>query len=581
MSSAPDRWTLFRSRVPWTEPKHSECPQIREGDTVVAGYGDPWSHALRICAGLAETRVDVLTFDPRSDQLVRAATSQRVPETVPCLIRDGRVVCDDPIAIARGLAPDLFCDRIDVRIDAFRSDVLDAIHELGRITDQAKYEAAHDALERQFRDLESILVDRRFLGGDTPDFVDVLLFTVSVRLDLVFFVLHKATIGLLADYPLLQAHAQDLHELPAFESSTAPHRVRAEYFHHSGDPDGGIVPLGGTPNLFAPHFRDWKFRASQSHDAGAEEDQSKQRIDGEWVRPVSQERNWVGPGGDGTYPGEPGRYHLYAPYNCPWSHRALLARAVKGLQEVVGASVVYFRRDPDRGWQFNPAIPGCTPDLAGGRRYVRQIYEEVGSDERSVPILWDTRTQTIVSNESADIMRMFNDGFGPLAARDLDLYPTGHRNEIDRINETVYQRINNGAYKAGFAESNDAYRVAFRRYFAALDWLEDRLQGMAWLADTEHPTEADLRLFPTVFRHDAVYYARFKLNARRIEDYRRLSDWLQRILAVPGVAAASNLDHARNGYFGRSGNEIVPAGPVPLGLSPKDFARDVWLNQQP
>jgi putative glutathione S-transferase len=175
---------------------------------------------------------------------------------------------------------------------------------------------------------------------------------------------------------------------------------------------------------------------------------------------------------------------------------------------------------------------------------------------------------------------MFNSAFGDLAGRQLDLYPSGFREEIDRINALVYQRINNGAYKAGFARSQAAYDRAFARYFAGLDWLEALLCGRDWLAGTTVLSEADLRLFPTVYRHDAVYYARFKLNRHRITDYPRVNDWLERMLAVPGIAASSNMDHARNGYFGRTGNEIVPAGPLPLGLSSSDFPRAVWLNER-
>ena len=259
---------------------------------------------------------------------------------------------------------------------------------------------------------------------------------------------------------------------------------------------------------------------------------------------------------------------------------ALLGRAVKGLDAAVGASIVYFRRDPERGWQFNPAIPGCTEDRVHGRTYVAEYYEAEGSEERSVPFLYDTLTERIVNNESADILRMFDDAFGPLATRGVSLYPEAHRAEIDRLNEEIYQRINNGAYKAGFARTQAAYARAFERYFAGLAWIESRLRDRPWLVDTDHPTEADLRLFPTIFRHDAVYYARFRLDAARVRDYPRLADWLRRMLDWPGVADASDLDHARNGYFGRTGNEIVPAGPVPLALSPKDFSRDTWLNRK-
>jgi len=204
----------------------------------------------------------------------------------------------------------------------------------------------------------------------------------------------------------------------------------------------------------------------------------------------------------------------------------------------------------------------------------------VDSSERSVPVLWDTETKTIVSNESAEILRMLDGAFGDLARRDVTLVPAGFERDIDVINEITYQRINNGAYKAGFARSQQAYERAFARYFRALQWVEELLDGRDWLAGTPNLSEADLRLFPTVYRHDAVYYSRFKLNLHRLSAYPRLSAWLGRMMEVPGIAEASNMDHARNGYFGRTGNQIVPAGPTPLGISPKDFTRDVWLNAE-
>ena len=296
------------------------------------------------------------------------------------------------------------------------------------------------------------------------------------------------------------------------------------------------------------------------------------------MRGLSGHRDVITADGRSGFPAEAGRYHLYAPYNCPWSHRALLGRSVKGLEEAIGVTIVYFRRHPEEGWQTNPKIPGCTEDPIGRHRFIREIYEAVGSEERSVPVLFDTETGTIVNNESAEILRMFGQAFDALATRDVDLYPAAHRDAIDRLNELVYQRINNGAYKAGFASSQHAYDRAFARYFSALEWLEESLEGRDFLVGTPHPTEADLRLFPTLFRHDAIYYARFRLNRARVRDYPRLASWLERMLAWPGVADASDLDHARNGYFGRTGNEIVPAGPVPLGLSPKDYPREVWLG---
>ena len=453
--------------------------------------------------------------------------------------------------------------------------LVDAVEALRAPPSQAAYELAHAAIAAQVARFDARLRTTRFLEGPTPTFADALLFAFAVRLDAVYVPLHKATVGLLADYPHLAAFARDLFERPEVYERTDLRSIRAARWVE--DPvlnPRGIVPRGGLPDLDAPHFRHLDFTGSAT-DGATEEDQNAARGQGEWVRGRSELRSRIG---DADFPPEPGRYHLYAPYNCPWSHRALLARSVKGLEDVVGATVVYFRRDPEHGWQVNPRIPGCTDDPVNGVRFVRALYERVGSEEKSVPVLWDGARGTIVNNESAEILRMFDAAFGGLATRDVALYPAAHADAIDRLNDLVYQRINNGAYKAGFARSQAAYDRAFARYFSALAWLDGHLEGRDFLVG-EALTEADLRLFPTLFRHDAVYLTRFKLNAHRLTDYRNLQPWLDRMLAWPGVAEASNLDHARNGYFGRSGNEIVPAGPVPLGLSPKDFSREVWLNR--
>jgi len=522
---------------------------------------DPWGHAVAACRARME----------EGSRPALASTDE--PETAGA----------DLLAIARELAPDLFPDEAhDALVAEVSRELVDAVYALGRIEDQARYEEAYVSLSATLEAWDARLRESRFLRGDSLDdlcFADLLLFAFLVRIDPVYFELYKAAAFLLADLPELQAFARDLYELPELWSTTDWDVIKAH--HYLREPvlnPKRIVPAGGIPDLDTPSFRAERFTL-RTNDDGTEEDQAVRRGAGEWVRPQSGLRHWITPDADAQYPAEPGRYHLYAPFNCPWSHRALLARGVLGLESVVSASVVYFRRHPKNGWQFNPRIPGCTDDPLHGSRYVVELYEKAGSKERSVPVLWDSRTDTIVSNESAEVLRMFNGAFGDLAGRDVDLYPAPFREEIDRLNALVYQRINNGAYKAGFAGSQAAYDRAFARYFAALDWLEALLAERRWLAGTDALTEADLRLFPTVYRHDAVYFARFKLNLRRISDYPRLSDWLKRMLDVPGVSESSNMDHARNGYFGRTGNEIVPAGPIPLGLSRSSFSDEVWLNE--
>lgn len=482
-------------------------------------------------------------------------------------------------------APQLFPvrEQHDALVQVIERDVIGAVAELGRATDQGDYEARHDALQERVEYFEATLTETRFLlGNENLTYADCLLFVFLVRLDAVYFDLFKATFFLLEDRPALFAYCRDLLERPEFFETTDLARIKTESFMDQPVLNGrGIVPLGGHPDFHRPHDRHVRFSVDRRTISarGTEENQATKRADGEWVRGVSRLRRVIEPHADAEFPAEGGRYHLFAPYNCPWSHRALLGRSVKGLSELVGASIVYFRRHPDHGWQFNDRIPGCTADQVGGERFLSTYYERVGSTERSAPVLWDTKTNQIVNNESADILRMFNRAFDTQLGGDaIDLVPPTLATEIDELNELIYQRINNGAYKAGFAGTQAAYERAYHRYFSALRYLDELLDGRRFLLGTAQPTEADLRLFPTLFRHDAVYYARFKLNQARVRDYPQLATWLERILDWPGIREASNLDHARNGYFGRTGNGIVPVGPVPLGLSPSAFSRDVWLG---
>ncbi len=308
------------------------------------------------------------------------------------------------------------------------------------------------------------------------------------------------------------------------------------------------------------------------------------RTKGEFVRGVSGFRNALG---DPDFPAQPGRYHLFVALNCPWCHRVTLARNVLGLQDSITLDVAFPNRtgeDDPQGpnqWEFAPGrhatltggpLPECTAETATGRghRVVRQIYAAEGSQERSVPVLFDKQSQRIVSNESADIIRMLNRQAGALGsthsdADRVDLYPDDGalRDEIDTLNELIYVTINNGAYKAGFSSDQAVYAEAFAKYFQTLGVLEHRLasDGRPFLTG-ERFTEADLRLFPTIYRHDPVYYVRMKLNGAKILDYPHLWRWLCRAYAVPGVADSGSLVHCRQGYFGRSWNNVVPLGPA-------------------
>lgn len=310
----------------------------------------------------------------------------------------------------------------------------------------------------------------------------------------------------------------------------------------------------------------------------AQDDAAARRASGEFVRSISAFRSAIGV--DPDFPAEPGRYHLFVALNCPWCHRVTLARAVLGLQNSVSMDVAFPNRTEDNLWEFDPGriasltgttLPECTLETATGNshRLVRGIYAAEGSDEASVPILYDKAAHRIVSNESAEIVRMLNaqsrDLGSTLSDPDLpDLYPedTALREDIDALNSEIYVRINNGAYKAGFSSRQDIYAEAFTGYFDTLDTLEARLSDGRPFLTGERFTEADLRLFPTLYRHDPVYYVRMKLNGARILDYPHLWRWLCRVYALPGVAESGSLVHCRQGYFGRSWNKVIPLGPT-------------------
>ena len=281
---------------------------------------------------------------------------------------------------------------------------------------------------------------------------------------------------------------------------------------------------------------------------------------GEFVRTTSQFRNWITADGASRYRAEPDRYHLYVSLACPWAHRTLIGRAVKGLQDVISVSVV----EPvmTQGWSFSEALP----DHLHGYQYLHQVYsasEPQYTGRVLVPVLWDKKTRTIVSNESSEILRMFNEGFAEFARNDVDLYPVALRPKIDEVNEFVYDNINNGVYRCGFATGQEAYERAFDRLFSALDCMEGDLGERQWLAG-ERPTEADWRLFTTLVRFDAVYVSHFKCNRNRIEDLPNLSRFLRTLYLIPGIAATVNMDHIKRHYY-MSHAHINPTRIVPVG----------------
>lgn len=294
---------------------------------------------------------------------------------------------------------------------------------------------------------------------------------------------------------------------------------------------------------------------------------------GAFERDESAFRNWVtpdgspGPTGEGGFAAEPGRYRLYISLACPWAHRANAARHLKGLTGAIELVNVHWRMQ-EGGWSFR-AGECVTPEPLMEASNLHQIYTAAKPDYSghvTVPVLWDTRTGTIVNNESADILRMLGSAFDGCGANELDLYPEAHRGEIDAVNDGIYDPVNNGVYKAGFATTQDAYEAAVVPLFAKLDELEQRLEGQEWLVGGQL-TEADIRLWTTLIRFDPVYHGHFKCNIRRIADYPNLAAFTRRVYALDGIAETVNFHHIRHHYY-ESHDHINPTGVVPAGPEP-------------
>lgn len=295
--------------------------------------------------------------------------------------------------------------------------------------------------------------------------------------------------------------------------------------------------------------------------------------EGGFVREDAGFRNWItpdgtaGPSGEAGFKAEVDRYHLYVALICPWASRTLMVRKLKGLEDVVSVTVV----DPrliEKVWRFggySDSLPGTQADPLYQFEYIYELYLRAKPDytgQVTVPVLWDKKTQTIVNNESSEIIRMFNSGFGDLARNKIDLYPLFLRKQIDEVNERLYHKFNNGVYRAGFATTQVAYEKAVKDVFASLDFIEHQLDDRDFLAGKQL-TEADVRAFVTLVRFDLAYYGLFKTNLKRVQDYPSISAYIRRIHDIPGIAETVSHDHIKAGYY--SIRELNPTGIVPVG----------------
>lgn len=304
---------------------------------------------------------------------------------------------------------------------------------------------------------------------------------------------------------------------------------------------------------------------------------------GRFVRKAPQFRSWItpdgaaGPSGQAGFKAEAGRYHLYVSLACPWAHRTLIFRALKGLEEMISISVVHWYM-ADKGWTFQPD-DGVISDTVNGADYMYEVYTSALADYSgrvTVPVLWDTKTKTIVSNESSEIIRMFNAAFDEVGARPGDFYPADKRSEIDALNERIYDTVNNGVYKAGFATTQEAYDEAVAPLFDTLDWLDARLENQRYLTGAAI-TEADWRLFTTLVRFDPVYVGHFKCNIKRIADYAHLPGYVRDLYQQQDIAPTVNMTHIKNHYYVShetiNPSRVVPAGPIIDLTAPHDRAK--------
>lgn len=301
------------------------------------------------------------------------------------------------------------------------------------------------------------------------------------------------------------------------------------------------------------------------------------KSDGRFVRENARFRHWItpdgsaGPEGDGGFAAEPGRYHLYVSLACPWAHRTLIVRALKGLESLIDVSVV----SPimlDKGWTYN-ATEGSTGDQVNNHDYHYQVYTSAqpGYTGRvTVPVLWDKQQQCIVNNESSEIIRMFNNAFNGITGNQENFYPVALRAQIDRWNDRIYPAVNNGVYRAGFATTQQAYEEAYHELFSELDHIDQHLADNRYLLG-ETLTEADIRLFTTLIRFDAVYHGHFKCNRQRLEDFVNIPAYVRDIYQLAGVADTVDFDHIKTHYYA-SHHTINPTGVVPLGPD-IDFTR--------
>ncbi|DBA03446.1 TPA: LOW QUALITY PROTEIN: hypothetical protein N0F65_002854 [Lagenidium giganteum] len=515
-----------------------------------------------------------------------------------------------------GIVPstvDLYPEALRAQIDEVNEwvyhDISNGVYKCGFAQSQGAY---NDAVKKLFEGLdrvESILSKQRYLAGNVMTEADVRLFTTLVRFDEVYFVHFKTNKKHIYEYPNMINYVRDIYQKPGISQTVHMDHIKNHYYgSHTHINTFGIVPAGGEVDFTLPHDRA-RFGAStkrtipQNFSQQSNFESFGTNKAGAFQREDSVFRHWIEPNADAEFPAEKDRYHLYISYACPWASRCLMALHLKGLDKIIGLSVVHsvFQRtrpndanDVHAGWAFvdpavTPSLPGPTglneyssagsiPDTVNSARFARDLYDMCynGKTRYTVPILWDKKKKMIVSNESADIVRMLNTAFEGIVPSTVDLYPEALRAQIDEVNEWVYHDISNGVYKCGFAQSQGAYNDAVKKLFEGLDRVESILSKQRYLAGNVM-TEADVRLFTTLVRFDEVYFVHFKTNKKHIYEYPNMINYVRDIYQKPGISQTVHMDHIKNHYYGSHTHintfGIVPAGGEVDFTLPHDRAR--------
>jgi len=499
------------------------------------------------------------------------------------------IVSNDSFGIMRTLvrsAPDelgrlyLEPEAIDSAGRALDVELAKRVYMCGLAKTQEAFEASLAHVNDELDRLEAQLGGgRSHLMGDSLSLADIQLMVVLARFDPVYFDLFKCYKRRIASYPKLSSYGRRIAaELGDSFMLDLDQIVNHYWSTFTSSNPNGVIPMAYRKDFLDGGAGDYVDDAAPSVQAAAQADSSRtaqeeaeaqqRKARGEFVRGVSLHRNWLG---DEDFPVEPGRYVLFVSNNCPWCHRSTMARAMyPGMEDLVEVSTMFYRRGgPEDRWRFLPEDPNelkafetAKPELlegidradptGNGCVYAPDIYKlsDPDSTQTSVPILFDKKTKRVVSNESAYIVRMFAMISGSFVSALLE--------QIDEVNARIYQDINNGAYRAGFSSNQQTYEEATQRYFKAFDWLNKKLESSKYVLTNDKPTEVDLRLFPTIFRHDPVYHSRMKLNVAMVSDYPNLNRWFLDMKSNPAVQRASRIDHCVAGYFGRTGNSLVP-----------------------